>query len=70
MKGIGFKVLCKEEMEVYKELPKGRKCEVVLFNPDIFYLAINEGSTIAVIDRNSRNIKLDFDLFNRHFKIV
>lgn len=69
MTGKLFLVKCKEEMEVYKELPNN-KLEVVFFEKELLYTALNDRNTICVIDRNTRNISINKELFNNHFNLV
>lgn len=69
MIGKGFLVKCKEDMEVYKELPN-KRVEVVFFKYDTLYTAINDKNEIAVIDRSSRNVRINLELFNRHFNLI
>lgn len=70
MVGIGFKVKCKEDLEVYKEIKDSDFLEVVTFYPDIIYTAVSQGSKLVVIDRNYRNIELSNDIFNNHFNLI
>jgi hypothetical protein len=69
MTGKLFLVKCKEEMEVYKELPSN-KLEVVFFEEGVLYTALNDRNTICIIDRNTRNISINKELFNNHFNLV
>lgn len=69
-KGIGFKVKCKEDLEIYKEIKDSEFLEVVIFIPDIIYTAISDKNKLIVIDRNHRNIELPNDIFNNHFNLI
>jgi hypothetical protein len=71
MKGTGFKVMCIEEMEVWKEIPNiPDHLETVIFIEGVIYTALSSVGKLAIIDRNHKNVVVNNEIFNKHFKLI